>query len=95
MLSATPVNTSLTDLRNQIYLMTEGRENDFRESLGVGNIRYLMRTAQREFKKWETEQARQGRRDKAKLLENLGADFFGCWTACPFSLPSSYRTLLR
>ena len=37
MLSATPVNTSLIDLRNQIYLMTEGREDAFRKSLGVGN----------------------------------------------------------
>ena len=75
MLSATPVNTSLMDLRNQIYLMTEGRENDFSESLGVGNIRYLMKNAQHQFKKWETGQVRQGHRDKAKLLENLGSDF--------------------
>ena len=29
MLSATPVNTSLIDLRNQIYLMTEKRDNVF------------------------------------------------------------------
>ena len=75
MLSATPVNTSLVDLRNQIYLMTEGREDGFRESLGVGNIRSVMATAQRQFKEWETDQARSGRRDKAKLLESLGADF--------------------
>ena len=75
MLSATPVNTSLIDLRNQIYLMTEGREDTFQQSLGVGNIRTLMATAQRQFKAWETDQARQGRRDKAQLLENLGADF--------------------
>ena len=75
MLSATPVNTSLIDLRNQIYLMTEGRENAFQESLGVGNIRTMMAAAQRQFKAWETDQARQGRRDKVALLENLGADF--------------------
>ena len=76
MLSATPVNTSLVDLRNQIYLMTEGREDGFRESLGVGSIRGVMATAQRQFKEWETDQARSGgRRDKAKLLESLGADF--------------------
>ena len=31
MLSATPVNTSLIDLRNQIYLMTEKREEAFRK----------------------------------------------------------------
>ena len=75
MLSATPVNTSLSDLRNQIYLMTEGRENAFRESLGVGNIRNVMAAAQKQFKQWETDQARHSRRDKAQLLESLGADF--------------------
>ena len=75
MLSATPVNTSLTDLRNQIYLMTEGREDAFQQSLGVGSIRAMMATAQRQFKSWENEQAKRGRRDKAQLLENLGADF--------------------
>ncbi len=75
MLSATPVNTSLSDLRNQIYLMTEGRENAFRESLGVGNIRNVMAAAQKQFKQWETDQAQQSRRDKAQLLESLGADF--------------------
>ena len=75
MLSATPVNTSLADLRNQIYLMTEGREDSFRETLGIGNIRTLMAVAQRVFKQWETGQTRGGRRDKEQLLENLGADF--------------------
>ena len=75
MLSATPVNTSLTDLRNQVYLMTEGREDAFQQSLGVGNIRTMMASAQRQFKSWETEQAKRNRRDKAQLLENLGADF--------------------
>ena len=75
MLSATPVNTSLIDLRNQVYLMTEGREDAFQQSLGVGNIRTMMAAAQRQFKAWETEQAKRNRRDKAQLLENLGADF--------------------
>ena len=73
MLSATPVNTSLTDLRNQIYLMTEGREDSFRESLGVGSIRTLMATAQRVFKQWETAQTKGGSRNKEQLLEQLGA----------------------
>ena len=74
MLSATPVNTSLIDLRNQIYLMTERRDDTFRESLGIHNIGQLLNAAQRQFKQWETS-ARQGQRDKAKLLESLGADF--------------------
>ena len=75
MLSATPVNTSLVDLRNQIYLMTEGREDAFRRSLGVGSIRSVMTAAQRQFREWETGPRRPGRRDKSRLLDNLGADF--------------------
>ena len=72
MLSATPVNTSLTDLRNQIYLMTEKREDVFQESLGISNIRALLTRAQQAFKAWENKP----KKDKAQLLETLGADFF-------------------
>lgn len=77
MLSATPVNTSLIDLRNQIYLMTEGRQDVFRESLGIGNIDMLLKQAQRQFKAWENTAAQTGKKEKSKLLEQLGADFFG------------------
>ncbi len=76
MLSATPVNTSLTDLRNQIYLMTEKREDVFRDSLGISNIRTLLQQAQKAFKAWEENATQDGKRDKRKLLESLGADFF-------------------
>ena len=44
MLSATPVNTSLIDLRNQIYLMTEKREDAFQSSLGIGAYRRVAHT---------------------------------------------------
>ncbi len=73
MLSATPVNTSLIDLRNQIHLMTEGREGDYRESLGVRNIGTMMASAQKQFKEWESGKGKE--RDKAFLLEKLGPDF--------------------
>lgn len=76
MLSATPVNTSLIDLRNQIYLMTEKREDVFRDSLGIGNIGSLLRQAQKAFKTWEENSNGNAKREKAKLLEALGADFF-------------------
>ena len=75
MLSATPVNTSLRDLRNQVYLMTEKRMDAFRDSIGVHDIQNVFRLAQREFLKWEKECAGNDRRDKAALLERLGADF--------------------
>ena len=76
MLSATPVNTSLTDLRNQIYLMTEKREDVFRKSLGVSNIRTLTQQAQKAFKAWEENATRYGTRDKTELFDTLGVDFF-------------------
>lgn len=77
MLSATPVNTSLIDLRSQIHLMTEKREEAFRESMGIGNIDTLLGAAQIEFKRWEeTELPANGSRSKAELLEKLGPDFF-------------------
>ena len=76
MLSATPVNTSLIDLRNQIYLMTEKREDVFQKSLGVSNIRALLGQAQKTFKAWEGNPDQGGNRNKSKLLNELGADFF-------------------
>ena len=75
MLSATPVNTSLRDLRNQIYLMTEKREDAFRDALGIGNIQSMFGVAQREFQKWETDHRSGQRPDKTALLEKLGAEF--------------------
>ena len=76
MLSATPVNTSLIDLRNQIYLMTEKREDVFRESLGIGHVGALLSQAQKAFKAWEKSTGEGSGKDKSELLEKLGADFF-------------------
>ena len=75
MLSATPVNTSLLDLRNQIYLMTEKNEDHFRDNLKIGNVGRVLGDAQRAFKRWEEEQRGRAKRDKGRLLEQLGADF--------------------
>ena len=45
-------NPGLRDLRNQIYLMTEKREEAFQE-LGVGSLQSIFARAQKEFQKWE------------------------------------------
>jgi len=76
MLSATPVNTSLIDLRNQIYLMTENREDSFRESLNVSNVGNLLKRAQDQFREWESQAPSNGQRNKKKLLDKLGSDFY-------------------
>ncbi|MCY4070926.1 MAG: helicase-related protein [Chloroflexi bacterium] len=76
MLSATPVNTSLIDLRNQIYLMTENREDSFRQSLGVSDVGSLLKHAQTQFKEWEKQAPVNGQRNKQDLLDSLGSDFY-------------------
>lgn len=77
MLSATPVNTSLTDLRNQVRLMTEGRDDAFRESLGVEDLSGVMREAEAAFRQWESGRRSGARRpDKADLLRRFDARFF-------------------
>lgn len=93
MLSATPVNTSLIDLRNQIYLMTEKRADTFRDSLGVGSIANLLSVAQKKFQKWETDNAGNARRDKLELLESLGPDVFRLLDAV--SIARSRRQIKR
>ncbi len=72
MLSATPVNNSLIDLRNQIYLMTEKRKDSFADTLGLHDINSTIGAAQRQFKEWEQSSKN---RKKADLLEILGGDF--------------------
>lgn len=73
MLSATPVNTSLNDLRNQIYFMTGKREDAFRETLGIGHLRTMLSAAQKQFKHWEQQVGEKHKRD---LFDQLGGEFF-------------------
>ena len=69
MLSATPVNTSLIDLRNQIYLMTEDSDGAFKNSLNIPSLQRTLRKAQEHFNAWKPADG------KSTLFERLGADF--------------------
>ena len=69
MLSATPVNTSLKDIRNQIHLMAE--DNDFRRELGIASVSEAIRLSQAGFAQWE----KSGGHDKDALMERLGGAF--------------------
>ena len=75
MLSATPVNTSLRDLRNQIYLMTEKRADAFKEALGIGDIQTMFGIAEKQFLQWESKRRGKPGASKESLLSDLGADF--------------------
>jgi len=72
MLSATPINNSLNDIRNQFKLMIQGNVSGFNESLGIRNIDYTFRTAQKAFNEWRGE-------DHPKIgdfIKKLPANFF-------------------
>lgn len=76
LISATPVNNDLKDLRNQIYFLTEGSENDgaFKDSLGIESVRDTLTAAQKAFSAWARKQGPS--RKTSDLLEKLSAAFF-------------------
>lgn len=55
MLTATPVNTDLTDLKNQIAFITEDTDNTFHQSIGIVSVRETLRAAQQKFNAWTKE----------------------------------------
>lgn len=75
LLSATPVNNDLKDLRNQIYLLTGGDDAALSESVGVGSLKDTLAVAQRAFTEWANDQTTEAR-DSAVLLERLSSAFF-------------------
>lgn len=73
LLSATPVNNTLRDLRNQIYFITEGSDYVFQDSMGIANIGETLKQAQQTFTQWTKETSS---RDSRELLERLSSAFF-------------------
>ena len=69
MLSATPINTSLKDIRNQILLMAE--DGRFHRELGIASVEETVRLSQQGFAQWE----KAGGDDKDALMERLGGAF--------------------
>ena len=73
MLSATPVNNRLADLRNQIAFVTEGDDTALLEH-GIASIEQTTRKAQAQFNRWlDLDEID---RTPARLVEMLGFDYF-------------------
>lgn len=53
MLSATPVNNKMNDIKNQIAFITEGK-NDAFASVGLDNLELILRKAQLVFNRWSS-----------------------------------------
>lgn len=73
MLSATPVNNRLADLRNQIAFATEGDDQALLEH-GITSIDSTTRLAQKQFNRWLD--LDEGDKTPARLVEMLGFDYF-------------------
>jgi len=73
MLSATPVNNRLADLRNQIAFATEGDDLALVDH-GIASIESTTRLAQKQFNRWL--ELDDGERTPARLVEMLGFDYF-------------------
>ena len=67
MLSATPVNTSLLDLKNQVYLITNRADDWFCDNLGIANIKDLFHHA--------AKRVEQCGDNKREILHVLDGDF--------------------
>jgi len=73
LLSATPVNNTLQDLRNQIYLITENEDDAFYAQLSIPSIKDTLSAAQRVFTRWAEKRKGRSTRD---LLDRLSSAFF-------------------
>jgi SNF2 family DNA or RNA helicase len=83
LLSATPVNNQIADLRNQISFIAGGDvardangeyDGAFKEKLGIPSIKDTTRKAQAKFTNWTKKPANE--RKARDLIHELGSDFF-------------------
>ncbi len=74
LLSATPINNHLTDIRNQFKLMTKGTDDGFKENetLELKSLESIFRQAQADFKIW----SEQPERNISEFIHNLPKKFF-------------------
>ncbi len=71
MLSATPVNTRLNDLKNQLAFITEGNDQILQND-GIGSMELTLSQAQRKFNKW----LKKPNATRQELIDQLSGDYF-------------------
>ncbi len=72
LLSATPINNTLNDIRNQFKLLVKDDSHGFRDTLGINNIDALFREATRVFREWSEQESR----TISSFLKQLPKAFF-------------------
>ncbi|WP_088187856.1 helicase-related protein [Desulfosporosinus sp. FKA] len=73
MLSATPVNNRMNDIKNQIAFITEGRNNAFTD-VGLQSIELILKKAQTVFNKWSS--LPDNERSTERFVEMMDVDYF-------------------
>lgn len=73
MLSATPVNNKMTDLKNQVAFITEGNDRALSE-VGIPSIQETLRVAQLIFNKWQDKPIAE--RNLEDLLKSFNINYF-------------------
>lgn len=83
LLSATPVNNQLADLRNQISFIAGGdvardgtADAAFENNLGVSSVKETTRQAQSHFTRWADPKRPASQRKTRDLISAIGGDFF-------------------
>ena len=73
MLSATPVNNRMADIKNQIGFISEENDN-LLENVGINSIEYTLRIAQTVFNKWSA--LGENERTSEKFVDMMDMDYF-------------------
>ena len=73
MLSATPVNNKMTDIKNQIAFITEDNDSAL-ASIGINSIETTLKNAQKAFNKWAKRP--ESERTGATFIDEIDLDYF-------------------
>ena len=87
MLSATPVNNRMNDLKNQVAFITEGADDALYNS-GITSIEQTLQKAQTRFNRWLKLDA--DKRTTESLLEALNFDYFKLLDLLTIARPQTY-----
>ena len=71
LLSATPINNSLNDIKNQFNLIIKDNDHGFSDNLDIKSLTGTFRVAQREFNQWATSENKK----ISKFIEKLPPEF--------------------
>lgn len=75
LLSATPVNNNLQDLRNQLYIITQGKNDALWDTAHIRDIGQTIKNAQVQFTLWANPR-KNPKRSTKELLEKIDTSFF-------------------